>query len=163
MSVSVFIDYRLINEPEWHTLEIPPEDYFDLDPDEKIAWDCVAEYDKEIDYLITSLDVNRKQVLNTRVRIIDDEVNVTKVITTTFWNQGDNHIIERSIKGLELLKWLPDWLMITTTKVQDNPPVWEILRLQKENNVPVLEFHSFITDNEDGSQSEKVIYPITTN
>jgi hypothetical protein len=161
MSVSVFIDYRLINEPEWHTIEISPEDYFNLDPDEKIAWDCVAEYDKEIDYLIDCLEVSRKQVLNTRLRIIDDEVNVTQVITTTFWNQGENHIAERLIKGLIIPDLLPDWLMIITTKVQDNPPVWEILRLQRKNEVLVIEFHSFITDNEDGSQSEQIIYPIT--
>ncbi len=155
MSVCIFIDYRFINDTEWHTIEISPQDYFDIDPDEKIAWNCVPEYDKVIDYL----DVNPKQVLNTRLRIIDDEASVTKVITTTFWNQGENHIAERIIKGLEI----PDWLMVMTIKIQDNPPIWEILRLQRKNDVHMLEFHSFITDNEDGSQTEKVIYPITAD
>jgi hypothetical protein len=50
--------------------------------------------------------------------------------------------------------------MVITSKVQDNPAVWEIMRLQRENDVPVQEFHSFIADREDGSQSEKIIYPI---
>jgi hypothetical protein len=34
------------------------------------------------------------------------------------------------------------------------------MRLQKENDVIIVEFHSFITDNEDGSETEKIIYPI---
>ncbi|MEG4996306.1 hypothetical protein [Microcoleus sp. B4-D4] len=152
MSVSIFIDYKLINDTQWHTIEMSPENYFDLYLDEKIRWDCVPKYDKVIDYL----NVDRKQVLNTRLRIIDDEASVTKIITTTFWDQGENTIAERLVRGLEKLYWL----MVITTKVQDNPAVWEILRLQKENDVPIVEFHSFITDNEDGSETEKIIYPI---
>ncbi|MEG4013604.1 MULTISPECIES: hypothetical protein [unclassified Microcoleus] len=152
MSVSIFIDYKLINDTQWHTIEMSPENYFDLYLDEKIRWDCVPKYDKVIDYL----NVDRKQVLNTRLRIIDNEASVTKIITTTFWAQGENTIAERLVRGLEKLYWL----MVITTKVQDNPAVWEILRLQKENDVPIVEFHSFITDNEDGSETEKIIYPI---
>jgi hypothetical protein len=163
MSVLVFIDYRFINDTEWHTIEMSPEDYFDLDPDEKIEWNCVPDYDKEIDYLINYLNVDPKLVLNTRSRILDDEANISTVVTTTFWNQGENQISERFIKGLGVPDWLPDWLMVITIKIQDNPDVWEIMRLQRENDVPVLEFHSFITENEDGFQSEKIIYPITAD
>lgn len=152
MSVSIFIDYKLINDTQWHTIEMSPENYFDLYLDEKIRWDCVPKYDKVIDYL----NVDRKQVLNTTLRIIDDEASVTKIITTTFWDQGENTIAERLVRGLEKSYWL----MVITTKVQDNPAVWENLRLQKENDVPRVEFHSFITDNEDGSETEKIIYPI---
>jgi hypothetical protein len=119
MSVSIFIDYKLINDTQWHTIEMSPENYFDLDNDEKITWHCVPQYDKEIDYLIDYLNVDSEQVLNTRVRIIDDEASVTKVITTTFWNQGQNTIAERLIRGLEK----SHWLMVITTKVQDNPAV----------------------------------------
>ncbi len=158
MRVSVFIDYRFINDSEWHTIEMLPEDYFDLSPDEKIEWDCVPEYNQAIDYLIDYLDVDPKLVLNTRVRIFDREANISEVITTTFWNQGENMIAERVITDLETPDLL--WLMVITSKVQDNPAVWEIMRLQRENNVPVLESHSFITDNEDGSESQKIIYPI---
>ncbi|MBE9165303.1 hypothetical protein [Tychonema sp. LEGE 06208] len=152
MSVSIFIDYKLINDTQWHTIEMSPENYFDLYLDETIRWDCVPKYDKVIDYL----NVDRKQVSNTTLRIIDDEASVTKIITTTFWDQGENTIAERLVRGLEKSYWL----MVITTKVQDNPAVWEILRLQKENDVPIVEFHSFITDNEDGSETEKIIYPI---
>lgn len=160
MPVSVFIEYRLINDTEWHTIEMSPEDYFDLEPDEKIEWNCVPEYDNAIDYLVGDFDIDLKQVLNTRVKIIDDEVNVTEVITTTFWNSGENEFTERFITGSGKPEWLSDWLTIVTIKIQDNPDVWEIIRLQRENNVPVLEFHSFITENKDGFESEKIIYPI---
>lgn len=98
MSVSIVIGYKLIDEPDWRVIEIPPEDYFDLDTDEEA---------------------------------------------------------ERSIQGLEE----PDWLMVITTKIQERPPVWEILRLQREENSPVFAFHSFITENEDGSETERIVYP----
>ncbi len=95
-------------------------------------------------------------VSNTRLRISDIEAQITKVITETFWNQGNNRIVERiDSRNSEVFYWL----MIIDTKVQDNPTIWEILRIEKEDNLPKISHHSFIKDNEDGSQAEMNIYP----
>ncbi|HLO48102.1 MAG TPA: hypothetical protein VK211_06740 [Kamptonema sp.] len=152
MSVYIFLEYQLIGSERWEVIEILPEEYFDLDPDEKIEWDCVAMYDKDFEYL----DIERQELSHTKLRIVDDEANVTKVITTTFWNNGENLIAERIINR----DTGSDWLMVIEIKLQDHPNIWEILRLQRKDEVPIVEFHSFITDNEDGSESEKIIYPI---
>ncbi|CBN54039.1 MULTISPECIES: hypothetical protein [Kamptonema] len=153
MSVYIFLEYQLIGSDRWEVIELLPEDYFDLDPDEKIEWDCVSEYNHAVEYL----DIEREKLSHTKLKIVDDEANVTEVIKTTFWNDGknqiDERIIDRDTGGSE-------WLMVMTIKLQDNPNIWEILRLQRKDDVPILEFHSFITDNEDGSQSERIIYPI---
>lgn len=151
MSLSILLEYRLFDSSEWQTIEMLPEDYFDLEPNEKIEWDCLPLYDNAIGYL----DIDPKLVSNTRIRIIDNKANITKVITTTFWNQGKNQIVERIDKGPGIFYWLT----ILTIKLQDNPPVWEILRIPREDDVAKLEFHSFIQDNEDGSETEKIIYP----
>ena len=152
MPISIYLEYKLLTSPEWHTIEFLPEDYFDLDPEEKVEWDSVPEYDDAIDYL----DIDPKSVLNTRVRIIDDKANITKVITTTFWNNGENQIAERIDKGPEMFYWL----IVITVKLQNDPPVWETLRIERENDVPLIDFHSFIKDNEDGSEAEIKIYPV---
>ena len=153
MSVYIFLEYQLIGYERWEVMELLPEEYFDLDPDEKIEWDCVPMYNDDVEYL----DVERKELSHTKLRIVDDEANVTQVITTTFWNDGENSIAERIIYGDT---GGDGWLMVIEIKLQDNPNIWEILRLQRKDTVPILEFHSFITDNKDGSQSEKIIYPI---
>ena len=153
MSVYIFLEYQLIGSERWEVIELLPEEYFDLDPDEKIEWNRVPMYDQAVEYL----DIKRKQLSHTKLKIVDDEANVTKAITTTFWNNGENSIAERII---DRDTGGSDWLMVREIKLQDNPNIWEILRLQRKDAVPILEFHSFITDNEDGSQSEKIIYPL---
>jgi hypothetical protein len=49
--VGIFLEYKLINSSQWHCVEMSPEDYFDLEPDEEIEWNCIPEYDRGIDYL----------------------------------------------------------------------------------------------------------------
>ncbi len=154
-NLSISIEYKTIDSSQWHIIELLPEDYFylvDLEPDEVLEWDSVPEYDDAIDYL----DIEPNLVSNTRLRISDIEAQITKVITETFWNQGNNRIVERiDSRNSEVFYWL----MIIDTKVQDNPTIWEILRIEKEDNLPKISHHSFIKDNEDGSQAEMNIYP----
>lgn len=150
--VHISIEYKLINSSQSHVVKLLPEDYFDLDPDEEIEWNCVPEYDHAIDYL----DIDKTSILCTKISIIDSEAKITKIITETFWNQGENRIIERIDSGTAVSYWL----MIIDIKLQDNPLIYEILRFERdEENLPKLCSHVLIKENEDGWQEEKEIYP----
>jgi hypothetical protein len=148
-NISITIEYKFINSSEWHNLEFSPDEYFDLDPDENVEWDCVPFYNHAIDYL----DVDKSIVQYTRETIIDLKAGVTSIATETFWNNGENRIITTNTSGNYLWKET-----IIEIKLQDYPPTWEILRYAEKENQSVLSYHGLITDNEDGSQDEKIIY-----
>jgi hypothetical protein len=150
--VHISIEYKLVNSSQWHLVKLLPEDYFDLDVDEEIEWDCVPEYDHAIDYL----DIDKTSISCTKISIIDSKAEVTKTITETFWNQGKNRIIERIDKGQKVSYWL----MIININLQDNPPISEILRFERdEENLPKICSHVLIRENENGCEEEKEIYP----
>ena len=149
-NITITIEYKLINSTEWHLVEFSSDEYFDLEPDEKVEWDCVPLYNHGIDYL----DIDKTLVQYTKITIIDLDAKVTNIATETFWNQGNNRITENTVSGA--YSW---WETIIDIKIQKYPPTWEILRYTKENNLPKLSYHGLITDNDDGSQEEQKIYP----
>ena len=154
MNLRILIEYKLNNSSEWHTVELSTEEYFDMDmidEDEEISWNCIPEYDHAIEYL----DINSSSVSNTSIIISDRESDTNRVIKTTFWNNGQNQIIER----IDKCSGISSYLMITNTKLQEEPSVREIMRFSRTNDVLEIKFHSFIRDNEDGSQTEKIIFP----
>ena len=148
-NITITIEYKFRNSEQWHSVEFSPDEYFDLDPGEKVEWDCIPFYNHTIDYL----DIDKSLVQYTRSTIVDIEANVTRIFTETFWNQGENRITESSISGSS--SW---WETIIEIKLDENPSTWEILRYTKKNNLPKLSYHGLIKDKDDGSQEEKIIY-----
>jgi hypothetical protein len=160
MTVTIKIDYKILNSLDWHTISLTPEEYFDKSyfeeyPDEEFEWNSVSEFDDTIDYL----DLDPSTISHTRIRIYDDKANASRILSETRWNNGESFIAERIDKHLEET----NELMVISIKLRENPTEWEILRIQKEDGMPVLEFHSIITDMEDGSQEERIIYPVETS
>ncbi|MBD2486471.1 hypothetical protein [Aulosira sp. FACHB-615] len=154
MTLNIFIDYKLINDLQWHIVEMSPEEYFDtslLEEGEQLIWNSIPEYNHAIEYL----NIDPSLVSDTRIRVQDSESLKTLTITTTFWNNGNNFIIERIDNALDKAKYV----MIIQTKLQEDPTIWEIMRFKKKSDVLELEFHTFIRENEDGSQTEKKIFP----
>ncbi|MBD2302123.1 hypothetical protein [Nostoc sp. FACHB-190] len=154
MTLNIFIDYKLINDLQWHIVEMSPEEYFDtslLEEGEQLIWNSIPEYNHAIEYL----NIDPSLVSDTRIRVQDSESLKTLTITTTFWNNGNNFIIERIDNALDKAKYV----MIIQTKLQEDPTTWEIMRFKKKSDVLELEFHTFIRENEDGSQTEKKIFP----
>jgi hypothetical protein len=152
MSVKVYIDYKLFGSSGWETVEFSPENYFDLDPGEEIEYDCVPDFSHAIDYL----DIDITLVSHTRVRVTDNELKKSRTTNSAFWNQGNNSITRRVDEEIGIV----DKFTVISMKISDNPPVWETLRIQEDNDVPIIEFHSFITDQDDGTETEEVIYPM---
>ncbi|MBD2457444.1 hypothetical protein H6G80_25620 [Nostoc sp. FACHB-87] len=154
MTLNIFIDYKLINDLQWHIVEMSPEEYFDtslLEEGEQLIWNSIPEYNHAIEYL----NIDPSLVSDTRIRVQDSESLKTLTIITTFWNNGNNFIIERIDNALDKAKYV----MIIQTKLQEDPTIWEIMRFKKKSDVLELEFHTFIRENEDGSQTEKKIFP----
>jgi hypothetical protein len=149
MSIQVFIDYHQKNTSEWITIELKPEEYFDVESDAEITWNSIPRFDNAIDYL----DLEKSAINNTRIRISDSQFNLGRTISTTFWNGGENQIIERVDEGKN------DMQIIITNKIQENPDIWEIMRFKKQNHTLQIEFHSFIQEDENEFQVEKVIFP----
>jgi len=141
--------YKFYNSSKWHTVNFSPNEYFDLDEDEKAEWDCIPLYNDSLDYL----DVEKALVQYIETTIVDIKATTTQIFTETLWNQGNNRITETDVSGSN--SWNETIIEI---KLEDNPPTWEILRYRKENNFSKLSYHGLIIDNEDGSQSEKIIY-----
>ena len=148
--VSIKIKYALIGEEEWHTVDIFPQDYFDLDEGEVIEVDSIPMYNHAIDYI--KKDSNK--VINTII-IIEDKGNKEKmVINESFWNNQQNRIIEKIYFGIDFR----EELVIVETKVKDKPIVYEITKAIRKDGILMPVYHGFITENDDGSQTEiKVI------
>jgi hypothetical protein len=149
ITIEYKIEYKFSNSHQWHSTKFSPDEYFDLDPDEKVEWDSVPFYNHTIDYL----DIDKSLVQYTRNTIVDIEANVTQIFTETFWNQGENRITETIVSGSSSWKET-----IIEIKLDENPPKWEILRYKKENNLSMLSYHGLITDKEDGTQDEQIIF-----
>jgi hypothetical protein len=146
--MQISIAYKVKESTEWEMITLSPDEYLDLEPGEEIE-DCIPIYDHAIDYL----DVDRKSISDTKI-IVREANGQQQVITETFWNQGENRIIERTDSGFKSF-----WLMIIEIKLKDTPPTWEIMRFEREDSIPKLCYHDLIQENEDGSQTETSVYP----
>ena len=148
-TVTIRIEYKLLNSEQWHSVIFSPNEYFDLDSDEEIEWDCVPIHNHAVDYL----DVDYSLIQYTKSTIVDSKLSVTCITTETFWNSGKNRIIIFNV-----FSSTPFRQTIIECQIKNNPPTWEILRYREENNFSILSYHGLIIDKEDGSQDEQIIY-----
>lgn len=144
-NIQVEIYYQLIDSRDWIFLEVTPDEYFDLEPDEQVELDSLPRYNHAIDYL----DVENERVIATKIILIDEILKAKRSIVERYWNHGRNRAIERTDMGAD-----PYWEMILEVQVSANPPLWEIIRLGREDGVMTPLYHGFIQDNDDGSQTE---------
>jgi len=89
--VQVTLRFRKTGEAEWYQENISTQKYFDLEPNEVADVGSIPRFNHAIDYI----GLHTSEVANTQIRIVDTEVESSIVITETFWNNGNNRIIER--------------------------------------------------------------------
>jgi hypothetical protein len=156
-NVNVEIQYLLKEHQEWNCFKLSPQEYFDLEENETIELDCVPQYAHALDYLreyYTKIDLT--QILVTRIILIDFLNKKQRQINERFWFNSQNRLIERI--DLDLTQFqIQDHEIIIETKINNNPPQWEILRLNQQNQMINPIFHSFIQENPDGSETENQI------
>lgn len=143
--IHITIEYKLTDSIDWKSLELTHAEYFELEPDEEVELDSLPKYNHAIEYL----ELERHQVAATRIILIDEALKAKRSIVEKFWNQGENRLIERTDIGENQY-----WEMILEVQVSKKPPLWEIVRVGREDGVLTPWYHAFLQDNDDGSQTE---------
>src|SRR5262245_39444008 len=154
-SIDVTLEYKLIGQADWAAHPFQGEQYFDpdyLDPGEDPAIDDVPMYDRAIDYL----SVPGSLVEKTRLKIRDLLRNEGRTIAETFWNGGRNVIVERTDYKSDEPSY---WEVIIECQIADKPLTLEIIRIGRDEGVPCIYLHTYVTDQDDGSQTEQRVFP----
>jgi hypothetical protein len=149
--ITINIKYKLKRDNNFNTITLLPEDYFLPDEDGIIRFDSVPINDHAIDYLNNIFD---SEIQTTIIQITDNEVIQSIDIRETFWNSSKNRVIERIDSKFAVIYNE----IIVQSVLQCNPSVTEVIRLIRDNKIGLTPvYHGFITDNDDGSQSEQKV------
>src|SRR5262249_49510069 len=124
---------------------LTPDEFFELEPGERATMDSVPRQNHGIDYL----EFAPQTIRMTRITIIDDVQKSVRVICETFWNNGQNRVIERTDRGVSEY-----WEMILKIRINEAPPTWEILRLGRQDGTLSPLYHGLIQQNSNGSETE---------
>jgi len=156
-NISVELRYRILNEDDWHDLQIPVLDYFDLTclkDGETLDVDSVPKYLFPMDYF-HHIDQYLHQIY---VGISNRKDHTKLEFFQTFYNQEHNLVSERidtdAAGNIErefmVASLLPDEL------VNHDGDVYELVRFRVYDDKQGIEVfhHSFTSDNPDGSQSD---------
>jgi hypothetical protein len=143
--MEIILEYKLQTSEGWKSVRLSPDQYFDLEPGEQPKVDSVARYNHGIDYL----NFVPQDIRMTRLRIKDDMRQSTLTICETFWNNGQNRVIERRDHGAGEY-----WEMIVEIRISEVPTTWEILRLGRREGILIPWYHGRIRRNSDGSETE---------
>lgn len=149
--ITISIRYKMMNSKNWLNISLTADDYFDLDPEEDPEIWSVPKSDKPLDYI----KYNQDSVESIILSISDPVKNERLTIKQKFWNGQQNYLLE----SVEEKQGNIDIELILQTLVQDDPnnEIWEIIRFSREDGLLSPTFHSFITENQEGLVSEKII------
>jgi hypothetical protein len=86
---------------------------------------------------------------------VDPQAQTQRTIVEKFWNQGKNRIIERTDRGAQ-----PYSETILEIQISQEPAIWEILRLEREQGTLTPLDHAFVQDHADGSQTETIVQDV---
>lgn len=150
-SLTITIRYKLVDRTEWNILELKPSEYFDLDPGEEPDLDSVPLLDRAVTYL----GLEPATVQFTIISLEKRSTGQSKLISESFWNNGRNSLAEVGECGQSTQLILENFLT-------EEPPTWEILRTERNNELWQVTYHGVICQNPDGSQSETKVYPINS-
>jgi hypothetical protein len=140
----ITIEYLLADETEFKTVEVPIEDYFDLDQGEKISIDSVPKFAQPYEY-ITS-DTSKIMQLNLKVQIENDKIEFKQ----TFWNDGQNMLTERTDTGKNNYN-------ILSLCINKEQRIDEVIRLVHCDNKIYPIHHSFISTDKNGVEEETIV------
>lgn len=150
--LAITIQYKLVDEPDWKSLNLAPNVYFDMEQGEEPAFDATPKLNHAIEYLA----FDPAQVQFTILSVQDHLTDRRKVVTETFWNRGRNRIIE--VRDFESDRTHSELIVDIITK--ECPLTSEIIRAWKDDGIWFLAYHVLITRNDDGTESETKIYPV---
>lgn len=145
----VTLEYWLLNDSEFKSLDIPVDEYFDpLDEGEELEIGSVPRFIQPYQYVPEDL---------AKIKFLKLEVAIEgKIIQfkQTFWNGGNDFLTERI--DLESNDTINYKKLIITTKMPDKEDTYQIIRLLygSENILPV--YHGYITTRDGGDIEQKI-------
>ena len=155
-NISIEIQYLINNSPELKSYQLSPNDYFDLEENEAIEIDCCPKYSHACEYIKEKDNSLVNDILFTKILLTDLGKKEHRQITEKFWNKGQNRIIERIDIDLIQFKIIYNEIIIETL-INVNPNKWEIIRLERNNQIMQPIFHSFIEDNNGQEKEQQII------
>lgn len=139
---NIIFRYKKQNEA-WESLDIEIDEYFDLEPNEKVSTYSVTNYLLPEQYI---------DVPTSQIEYIQISINIgsnRSELKKTFWNKGINSITERLDSSPK-----ERHLIILSTLIDKEKKVFETIRLDRINDFLFPEHHSLIQDNPDGTETE---------
>lgn len=149
-NIIINLSYKLEDESNWFSQDIPPEKYFELENGEIVEIDCVPAHNHAIDYLD---DLIKIKVKATRIILNDMYLKKKRIISESFWNGQKNRVIER-------IDFEPDEHyneIIIESQISVKPVITEIMRLVRNEDVLNPIYHGFIQTNPDGTETESKV------
>lgn len=153
-TISIWIEYKLVNNPDSLKIQIAPEDYFepldededpDFNTDKEYDYDSVPKYFHAIEYI----GCETSNVENTKITILDERNGIEYIQSETFWNKGENRMIMTQTLGKEVNRYD----MLIETLINRKPKTIQQVKFIIENNIPKYQEQIIIQTNEDGSES----------
>lgn len=154
-TISILIEYKLVNNLESLKIQIAPEDYFEpLDEDEdqdfnntdeEYDYDSVPKYFHAIEYIGCEIS----NVEHTKITILDERNGIEYIQSETFWNKGEDRMIMTQTLGKEVNRYD----MLVETLINRKPKTIQQVKFIIENNIPKYQEQIIIQTNDDGSES----------
>jgi hypothetical protein len=154
-AISIWIEYKLVNNPDTLKIKMAPEDYFEpLDEDEnpdfdyadeEYEYDSVPKYFHAIEYIGCEIS----NVEHTKITILDERNGIEYIQSETFWNKGDNRMIMTQTLSGDINRYD----MLVETLINKEPKTIQQVKFIIENNIPKYQEQIIIQTNEDGSES----------
>ena len=156
-NMRITLSYKIQASGTWIDLILGAEEYFDsqyIEPDEKLNIDSLPLYDHGIDYIEIP---DKQRITNTRLTITNAETHRSKTITETYWNSQKNSMVE--VRDIGCSGNTDYYEIILTSLVSDSPAedIWEIIRFSRNDGILTPTLHTFITENDQGFVSERML------
>lgn len=155
-NITIEIQYLLKNSQELKSYQLNPDEYFDLEENEIIDIYSCPKYNHGEEYLKQNKDFLIDDLLFTKILLTDLIKKEHRQISERFWNKKQNKIIERIDMDLTKFQIIYNEIIIETL-INVNPNKWEILRLERNNQIMQPIFHSFIEDNQGQENEEEIV------
>lgn len=143
--VAIEIQYKLEGSEKWEVINLSPEEYFELEEGEEPDIDCTPRHNNIIDYI----ESNVNKVVNIKTVITNTETKTERRFIDTYWNNQKNFIIER----IDSSNGFDDVEIIIETKINENPNVYQIIRIVRKDGILIPVLHDFVTENADGTET----------
>lgn len=135
----------------WKTVEMTPEQYFDLSDGEPVDIDCVPQHSELLDYIPDNHTVSK---ISLRIKNVRKRTELR--VNISLWNHQRCRLVNR--QEFRKKKMIHNEFIYESSLNLPNScnhsAIYDICRFTVEGDLMDCVYHGIITDNDDGSESE---------